>query len=450
MNTNDNITDKNTKLPAFELVANQDGWKEVEMNGKCVEIPDGWEIDSLGNKMTFKNGDAHKPDELSIEPKGVRVVRIQNLTNPDAPYNYTQRQNLVFINSGDIIFSWSATIETFVWKGGYSALNQHLFLVKQKNCHPAYLKIAIDSAITYIRGLAHGATMQHVRKGDVENTKTVFPPLPEQTRIATVLSAQESHIQDLRSLATVERQRLSWLSDELLSGRIRVVEKVGGQPSVVSKGDNGVMEETLNAFELVANQDGWKEVEVNGKRMEIPKGWETNTIGNSIQVMREQKNHQIPSSEILKEGLSPVISQEQDFINGYTNQITKSISQKDGPWIVFGDHTTILKYVDFDFVLGGDGTKVFKPNEGDVKFFYFLLKGKITPIGYSRHFSMLKEKHVCLPKHHEQTRIATVLSAQEQQIADIDALIDVEQKRLQWLTEELLSGRIRVIEKNNI
>ena len=56
--------------------------------------------------------------------------------------------------------------------------------------------------------------------------------------------------------------------------------------------------------------------------------------------------------------------------------------------VVFGDHTTALKYVDFNFVAGADGVKILRPigmNE-----VYFLLVLKALPInsrGYGRHYS---------------------------------------------------------------
>lgn len=67
--------------------------------------------------------------------------------------------------------------------------------------------------------------------------------------------------------------------------------------------------------------------------------------------------NQIPASEIRKTGKLPVIDQGQEYIAGYTDEEALAI-RADLPFVVFGDHTRIIKFVDFPFVLGADGTKV--------------------------------------------------------------------------------------------
>ena len=68
----------------------------------------------------------------------------------------------------------------------------------------------------------------------------------------------------------------------------------------------------------------------------------------------------LKSNDYLKEGKYPVIDQGQSFIGGYTNE---EIAFEQGEYVIFGDHTRILKYVDFDFVLGADGVKILLPTE---------------------------------------------------------------------------------------
>ena len=66
----------------------------------------------------------------------------------------------------------------------------------------------------------------------------------------------------------------------------------------------------------------------------------------------------IPNKQYLDQGKYPIIDQGQEFIGGYTNDETGVISQL--PVIVFGDHTRVFKYVDFPFVAGADGVKIFQ------------------------------------------------------------------------------------------
>ena len=115
------------------------------------------------------------------------------------------------------------------------------------------------------------------------------------------------------------------------------------------------------------------------------------------------KQNQIPTADILPSGQFPVVDQGQAFIAGYSDAAERVI--RDGlPLVIFGDHTRCLKFVNFPFILGADGTKVLKPREDlfDAKFFYYaLLSLDIPNRGYNRHFTLLKEKKV----PHEQVNV---------------------------------------------
>jgi len=83
------------------------------------------------------------------------------------------------------------------------------------------------------------------------------------------------------------------------------------------------------------------------------------------------RENQILSADIQATGRFPVVDQGQAFISGYSDAVERVIGD-DLPLVIFGDHTRCLKYVDFPFILGADGTKVLKPEEDlfDAKFFY--------------------------------------------------------------------------------
>ena len=108
----------------------------------------------------------------------------------------------------------------------------------------------------------------------------------------------------------------------------------------------------------------------------------------------------------------PVVDQGQSLVAGFVNDLS-SACKVELPVIVFGDYTRALKYVDFAFAMGADGTKILVPAvESDVKYLYYALKSlNIRSAGYSRHFKFLKEKRIPFPPLAEQKRIAAILDA---------------------------------------
>lgn len=95
----------------------------------------------------------------------------------------------------------------------------------------------------------------------------------------------------------------------------------------------------------------------------------------------------VKQQEYKTYGKYPIIDQGQNLIAGYWDD-EKDVYQGKLPVIIFGDHTRIIKYVNFPFVAGADGAKVLSPNTLVVfpKFFYYtLLNLKIPSRGYNRH-----------------------------------------------------------------
>ena len=142
---------------------------------------------------------------------------------------------------------------------------------------------------------------------------------------------------------------------------------------------------------------------------EIPTTWQIahlETITNSI----ASKQYQIAASEFKISGKYPIVSQSKEYVIGYSDDESK-LFHHNKPIIIFGDHTTEVKYIDFDFVVGADGVKIFEPNENilDVKFLQYVMEYYSTGLekigGYTRHYKYIKDKPIPLPPLEEQHRI---------------------------------------------
>lgn len=153
-------------------------------------------------------------------------------------------------------------------------------------------------------------------------------------------------------------------------------------------------------------------------------GWEIRPFDKCIDKVKYTTK--IATCDYSTMGAYPIISQEEEYISGYWNN-AEDVFRVSKPVVIFGDHTRVLKYVDFDFVLGADGVKVLQPIDAiNAKFFlYYLTASNIPSLGYSRHYKLLKELNVPVPPIAEQEKI----------VAELDCLSSIIEKKKQQLKE---------------
>ena len=124
-----------------------------------------------------------------------------------------------------------------------------------------------------------------------------------------------------------------------------------------------------------------------------------------------KNSKKIKKEYYLVEGKYPIIDQGKENIAGYFNEET-GIYKSTNPVIIFGDHTRIIKYIDFPFFLGADGVKILKVKNEKflVKYLYYaLLKFKIPNTGYNRHFKWLKNFKIEEIELEKQKKIVEIL-----------------------------------------
>jgi type I restriction enzyme S subunit len=142
----------------------------------------------------------------------------------------------------------------------------------------------------------------------------------------------------------------------------------------------------------------------------FPKEWNVMTFLDAIKDVTGG-NTKIKQSDACKTGIYPVIDQGQQACCGYVDD-DNALCKEELPTVLFGDHTKIIKLIDYPFVLGADGVKVLSPKVPmDKKFLFHFLKTIKLPVnaGYSRHYKFLKEAVIPVPPLAEQIRIAAIL-----------------------------------------
>ena len=152
----------------------------------------------------------------------------------------------------------------------------------------------------------------------------------------------------------------------------------------------------------------------------MKQGWKTEPFEECIKkVTCTQK---IQRKDFLDEGSYPIVSQEEAFINGYWDN-EADLFKVTTPLVIFGDHTKVLKYVDFDFVVGADGVKILQPRKFLLPkfFFYQLQTANLDSLGYARHYKLLRELEITYPPPAEQRRIVGILDEAFEGIATAKA-----------------------------
>jgi len=169
----------------------EDEFKDTEIG----RIPKDWEIISASKIATYYNGYPFKPSQWKNH--GLPIIRIQNLTNSSDIIHYFEGtlNKRYQIDKGDLLLSWSATLNVYIWKGPTAYLNQHIFkVVPNKIVDKYYLYFSLLMVINKFKGQTHGSTMKHFVKSALSDVVIPIPPLEEQKRIAYVLSKIENAI----------------------------------------------------------------------------------------------------------------------------------------------------------------------------------------------------------------------------------------------------------------
>ncbi len=154
------------------------------------EIPEGWEVSKLKYLGRYVNGYPFKPDDWG--DKGKPIIRIQDLTGSnDSPNYYDGDIDAKYhIKNGDILVSWAATLDAFIWNKGDGLLNQHIFkaIPQEEKITSYFFFWMIKEAMQNMNNdNKHGIFMQHVTLDVFNNFSVPLPPLSEQKRIATYL-----------------------------------------------------------------------------------------------------------------------------------------------------------------------------------------------------------------------------------------------------------------------
>ncbi|WP_313094146.1 restriction endonuclease subunit S [Streptococcus parasuis] len=182
-------------------------------------------------------------------------------------------------------------------------------------------------------------------------------------------------------------------------------------------------------------------------KREIPEVWGVESVGNLLDKVTKAEKIENNSIEFI--GEIPVIDQSQKYIAGFTNNENAILQPQDGH-VIFGDHTRVVKYINFDYARGADGTQVLISNNeniSNVLLYHMIEDFDLSNYGYARHFKFLKEKTVIVPDKEVSSKFETQANVIYEKIKN-NIFENQELTQLRdWLLPMLMNGQVRVEDK---
>jgi type I restriction enzyme S subunit len=194
-------------------------------------IPKGWKVRSLDEISEYLNGLAMQKFPVVDENEQLPVIKIAQLragNTKSADMASGLLDPKFVIKDGDILFSWSGTLEVETWTGGSGALNQHLFKVTGKNVPDWYSYLSTKSFLSFFREIASGkaTTMGHIQRGHLSESKLAIPNSELLNRASEIIEP----IISLKIKTSIESRNLAEIRDSLLprliSGELQIPDEM--------------------------------------------------------------------------------------------------------------------------------------------------------------------------------------------------------------------------------
>lgn len=369
------------------------------------KIPEGWSIDEFGKlALLSKKKYIPSPNE---HIKCIELEHFEKETGRINGYIDSAQQSSTknYFKKGDVLYgklrpylkkytlaSFDGICSTEIWvlQGCKEKLtNFYLYLIIQSN------KFNIACNVS---------TGTHMPRADWEYVSSIpfiLPPLPEQEKIAEILSCWDDGIEKLSALIEKKKIQKKALMQQLLTGK----------------------------HHLKGFKEPWIDVDLA-----------------SILQYEQPSKYLVDEVLTYNKNKIPVLTANKAFILGSTND-TEGVYNK-GDCIIFDDFTTDIKYVDFPFKIKSSAIKILTPlkAETNLKFVFEQMKRIKYPLGGHKRYYLSEFQYlpISLPCPAEQKTIAEILSKADEEIELLNKKLEAFKQEKKALMQQLLTGKIRV------
>ncbi len=401
---------------SYTLVENK-SWHTIDVNGELISVPSDWftvKLDKAFKCLDSKRRPLNSKERASR--KGVIPYWGAN-SIVDFVDDHLIDEDVVLLGEDAAPFFDKSKKVAFSSHGKIWP-NNHVHVLKAIDISLSY-GVYVLNHLSYekIIGVTARPKLTQSRMADID---LVMPTTYEQTAIANILSDQEDLVAQYDNLIALHEKRFAYLSDELLSGRVRLVQKEVGE------------------VELVKNHQ-WQ----NGSNEQVPQNWKHSLLGDIVKIERGTAMNRSKCTP----GMVPVIA------GGKKPAYYHNVANRKGPTITISASGSAgyVAYYEED-IFASDCSTISESKNYYLPYVYLFLLHQQDEIyrakkgGAQPHVSPkdLNVLHFMEPPIEEQTLIANVLSDQKALIAQYKKLRDAEKKRFDWLSDALLSGTYRV------
>lgn len=389
-------------------------------------VPNGWS-QLKGKEITAKitKGSSPKWQGFDYQKEGTLFVTSENvrdgfldISSPKyLPLEFNQKLKNSQLEKGDILINIvGASIGRscqFDIENQSANINQAVCLFRTNELVKSefiFQFLQHSTTINKLLGTQSESARPNLSLSDMRDFVFSIPPLPEQRKIAKILSTWDKAISTTERLIDNSKQQKKALMQQLLTGAHTQRKRL--------------LDDSGKPFE-----GEWSKVEL-GKLLDY----------------KQPTPYLVKSTDYSDEYSTPVLTAGKTFILGYSNE-DFGIFEEELPAIIFDDFTTASKFVDFPFKAKSSAMKILVAKQGvSIKFVYESMQVMNYPVGgHQRHWiSIFANLVIGLPSLLEQEKIASVLTNADQEIELLEQqLADLKQEK-KALMQQLLTGKCRV------
>ena len=286
----------------------------IEESEKRFHPPSTWAWCRLVDLGQFINGAAFKQSDW--DKTGRPIIRIQNLSGRNSVFNRTRKDfdQSILVKKGDILVSWSATLDAYIWHGEEGVLNQHIFRVLPASLvNKKYLFWLLKWVIRQLAESdhAHGLVMTHINRGPFLAYPIAIPPMEEQARIVNKFDELIARCDELERIRNAQQEKRLIVHNAAIKQLLNIAEPDQHQRALAFLAEN--FGELYTVKENVAElRKAILQLAVMGKL--VPQNSDEQPASELLKEIEVEKQRLVKEGKIKKpKPLPPVTEEEKPY-----------------------------------------------------------------------------------------------------------------------------------------